>query len=158
MDYIVRYNDSADSLQHYGIKGQQYGVRRFQNEDGSLTAAGKIRYGHPGSDIHRGASFQGISAASKKAKEAEERYARNKGKRAAASAVLDKKDDLTGNHTGKIKRHMKDKLNEAIDLANVGKSWANLSKEKMKRKLKDVHIPKLVSHERKIEVTPIVTG
>ena len=30
---------------HSGIKGQKWGVRRFQNEDGSLTAEGKERYG-----------------------------------------------------------------------------------------------------------------
>lgn len=33
-----------DALTHYGIKGQKWGVRRFQEEDGSLTAAGKERY------------------------------------------------------------------------------------------------------------------
>ncbi len=32
-------------LQHFGIKGQKWGIRRFQNEDGSLTDAGKQRYG-----------------------------------------------------------------------------------------------------------------
>lgn len=32
-----------DSLQHWGIKGQKWGVRRFQNEDGTRTAAGKKR-------------------------------------------------------------------------------------------------------------------
>ena len=31
-------------LYHHGIKGQKQGVRRFQNEDGSRTAAGKKRY------------------------------------------------------------------------------------------------------------------
>lgn len=31
-------------LSHHGIKGQKWGVRRYQNEDGSLTAAGKQRY------------------------------------------------------------------------------------------------------------------
>ncbi len=31
-------------LVHYGIKGQKHGVRRFQNEDGTLTAEGKDRY------------------------------------------------------------------------------------------------------------------
>lgn len=31
-------------LQHHGIKGQKWGVRRFQNEDGSLTADGEKRY------------------------------------------------------------------------------------------------------------------
>lgn len=31
-------------LVHHGIKGMKWGVRRFQNEDGSLTSAGKKRY------------------------------------------------------------------------------------------------------------------
>ena len=34
-------------LAHYGIYGQRWGVRRFQNKDGSLTAEGKVRYGLP---------------------------------------------------------------------------------------------------------------
>lgn len=32
------------SLYHHGIKGMRWGVRRFQNEDGTLTEAGKARY------------------------------------------------------------------------------------------------------------------
>ena len=31
-------------LSHHGIKGQKWGIRRYQNEDGSLTSAGKSRY------------------------------------------------------------------------------------------------------------------
>lgn len=31
-------------LAHHGIKGQKWGIRRFQNPDGSLTAAGEKRY------------------------------------------------------------------------------------------------------------------
>lgn len=31
-------------LAHFGIKGQKWGIRRFQNEDGTLTEAGRIRY------------------------------------------------------------------------------------------------------------------
>ena len=30
-------------LYHHGIKGQKWGVRRYQNADGSLTSAGKKR-------------------------------------------------------------------------------------------------------------------
>lgn len=35
---------SEEELQHHGIKGQKWGVRRFQNKDGSLTNDGKRRY------------------------------------------------------------------------------------------------------------------
>lgn len=35
----------SDELYHHGIKGQKWGVRRYQNEDGSLTTLGKMRYG-----------------------------------------------------------------------------------------------------------------
>lgn len=33
----------ADTLEHHGVKGQKWGIRRYQNKDGSLTAAGKKR-------------------------------------------------------------------------------------------------------------------
>lgn len=34
-----------NNLQHAGIKGMRWGVRRYQNKDGSLTPAGRKRYG-----------------------------------------------------------------------------------------------------------------
>lgn len=33
-----------DYLAHYGTKGMRWGVRRYQNSDGTLTPAGKKRY------------------------------------------------------------------------------------------------------------------
>lgn len=41
----MRYESKYDYLQHYGVKGQKHGLRRFQNEDGSLTAEGREHYG-----------------------------------------------------------------------------------------------------------------
>lgn len=42
--YVSGVPYSSDYLMHFGIKGQKWGVRRYQNEDGSLTADGKKRY------------------------------------------------------------------------------------------------------------------
>jgi hypothetical protein len=36
-------------LYHHGIKGQKWGIHRYQNPDGTLTEAGKERYGVKGS-------------------------------------------------------------------------------------------------------------
>lgn len=35
---------SSDELYHHGIKGQKWGVRRFENLDGTLTREGQQRY------------------------------------------------------------------------------------------------------------------
>ena len=40
--YMMAYDDY---LAHHGIKGQKWGVRKYQNPDGSLTTEGKKRYG-----------------------------------------------------------------------------------------------------------------
>lgn len=47
-----------NELYHYGVKGMKWGVRRYQNKDGSLTNAGKKRYDgdiviEKGTEIHR---------------------------------------------------------------------------------------------------------
>lgn len=39
------YTGDPSYLAHHGIKGQKWGIRRFQNADGSLTAEGKAKYG-----------------------------------------------------------------------------------------------------------------
>lgn len=39
-----------NELFHYGVKGQKWGIRRYQNEDGTLTPEGLRRYGIVGED------------------------------------------------------------------------------------------------------------
>lgn len=41
----MRNDFGSDYLMHHGILGQKWGIRRYQNDDGSLTEAGKKRYG-----------------------------------------------------------------------------------------------------------------
>ena len=37
----MNLNYYSNSIAHHGVKGQRWGVRRYQNEDGSLTNRGK---------------------------------------------------------------------------------------------------------------------
>lgn len=40
-----KYMPNGDELTHWGIRGMKWGIRRYQNPDGTLTEAGKKRYG-----------------------------------------------------------------------------------------------------------------
>ena len=50
-------NDLNNELCHHGILGQKWGVRRYQNEDGSLTYRGKMRYIK---DSERASKYYGV--------------------------------------------------------------------------------------------------
>ena len=42
-DYLAYRVKYSDELYHYGVKGQKWGIRRYQNEDGTLTDEGRIK-------------------------------------------------------------------------------------------------------------------
>lgn len=72
----------SNYLTHYGIKGQKWGIRRYQNPDGSLTSAGRKRYSDSGgirgavSKVKNAVTRRGSSskaAAKKKQEEKEEK-------------------------------------------------------------------------------------
>lgn len=54
----------GDGLYHWGIKGQKWGVRRFQNPDGTLTSAGKERY-KDGSESSKKSDLKSVLAKEK---------------------------------------------------------------------------------------------
>lgn len=43
-DGIISKPSLDETLKHYGVKGMKWGIRRYQNPDGTLTNKGKKRY------------------------------------------------------------------------------------------------------------------
>jgi len=62
-------------LAHHGIKGQRWGVRRYQNADGSLTAEGKARMEKRDNDWVKKHSAKITEKAQKKSSKELDRYA-----------------------------------------------------------------------------------
>lgn len=62
----IRNYQISDYIAHHGILGQKWGVRRFQNLDGTRTAAGKVRYN--GADGEKQGIIDKVMAGAKNAK------------------------------------------------------------------------------------------
>lgn len=57
-----------NEIYHWGIKGQRWGFRRFQNEDGSLTPEGELRYNQDKQKAARGKAAEMYKTKKYKAK------------------------------------------------------------------------------------------
>ena len=122
MDYIIKDGE----LQHHGIPGQKWGVRRFQNRDGSLTTAGKKRVSRKQKkalEKARQAKHDKAEAA-KKAKQEQEDFEAGK-KRAiesgSATDVLKYKGKLTNQE-----------LQQAVARINMEKTLKEISAKETK--------------------------
>lgn len=108
-----------NELYHHGIKGQRWGIRRFQNPDGTLTTAGKKRYGVASMTKTKNA----IDSVQNKIQNFEklgfkddgeptkhsiwlEKSVNNKGRKATLVVAVDKdgEDDLGGDFSKTVKR------------------------------------------------------
>lgn len=78
---------SNDYLAHFGIFGMKWGVRRYQNKDGTLTAEGKLRYQSDGERINLS------------------QLAQNTGRKKPRIKFFDEEDDRIGNIVLKIRKH-----------------------------------------------------
>lgn len=132
MDFYDYYNPYE--LTHWGIKGMKWGVRRFQNKDGSLTIDGGKRYN--GSDYQprkslgdRISDYKKASkrkAALKKARATKE--ANRKAAEEAKAAAEQRKKDI---ESGKIKPKdmTNEELNDRINRLNNEKRLKQLQEE-----------------------------
>lgn len=77
---------TEDYLEHHGVLGMHWGIRRFQNKDGSLTSAGKNRYK---TDDGKSESKPKLTRAEKKAAKAEAKAAKAEAKAAKEKEQLE---------------------------------------------------------------------
>lgn len=56
--FMNTFDGWNDELYHHGIRGQKWGIRKYQNPDGTLTEEGKARYGYGGTaNVRQRAKF-----------------------------------------------------------------------------------------------------
>lgn len=99
-----------DVLEHHGIRGMKWGVRRYQNYDGSLTAAGVKRFKNSLNEYEKADSrYKKVKAEHKAAKRADN-----------YQETVTKKGELTNA-----------KLNRKIKKARLEKDYRHLKQDKL---------------------------
>ena len=112
----MRNDFCSNYLVHHGIYGQKWGIRRFQNPDGSLTPAGRERYGvGPGEGVNDIRSERGTK---KRIKDVKKSIAKNEKARGKEHTKIANNPE---NFLGLNKKHAK-KIDEYSENIKKGKT------------------------------------
>lgn len=136
---LQTYNENNE-LYHHGIIGQKWGVRRYQNPDGSLTEEGRRRYLNPDGTLS--------DKAPNKIKRAYERYERNEWRKRYDSGEL-LQDDAVFN-----KEIQKQKLDEAKKTDSYDLTFLEVVQNAYENDGWDNHIDELLGEYEKYLKNP----
>lgn len=118
-------------LAHHGILGQKWGIRRYQNADGSLTAAGRKRYAIDEDGKIRKLSGSERRAAVKTAKQRTEALEKARKTRAEkAEYNKEKAEAIKSGDASKINKYFNDlspaEMKEAMDRINTKQNFQKM--------------------------------
>ncbi len=137
-DLVSNIELDDDFLEHYQIKGAKHGIRRFQNYDGSLTPAGRERYGiGPAREAKKEAAASAAKNINKKAKAVLNTYKekRAKAKEASAAKAHEMLKEYARRHPKYLpmlsKTMTKDEINKIVDDINFDQKLRDIRQREL---------------------------
>lgn len=112
---------TSDELTHWGIKGMRWGIRRYQNKDGSLTPAGKKKLRAEQAKVRE------QEAINKKRKSVQASFDRLEARKKAAAEEKKALDEAERIKLGKGKKSGGDKKVEDSDVQPAKKSYKDMT-------------------------------
>ena len=116
-----------NELYHYGVPKMRWGIRRYQNKDGSLTDAGKRRYGSK-------ENFESIQRAAYSVKKAKiESKAKIKRSKIESRSEL-KRAKIEAKNNSKIDKYRKKETKDINNTSSKEKSMSKMSDDELRNK------------------------